>query len=133
MADEYVPHHLWPLLLSLNLRHPPHQIANLIAIEASDLGDPVDIPNQVFCGPEKRPDLNLAFAATDHMAVRRDEDLDQAGRSPVLAQKAAEDRPKMVADLDLPQLTGGVLANLVGLPLIWVLQCCLVRLADFWV
>jgi hypothetical protein len=36
------------------------------------------------------------------------------GRRPILAQQAAEDRLKMIAHLDAPQLAGGVLPNLLG-------------------
>ena len=42
------------LSLPLDLRHPRHQVADLVAIELSDRGNAVDIPQKVFRGAEER-------------------------------------------------------------------------------
>jgi len=48
------------------------------------------------------------------MATRRDYHLDQPRRRSSLAQQASQDRLKVLADLNRPQLARGILADLFG-------------------
>lgn len=59
-------------------------------------------------------ECRFAIASTEHVTIRRDDHLDQPGRSLVFSKQASEDRLELIADLHSPELAGAVLPNLVG-------------------
>jgi len=64
--------------------------------------------------PRKVENPGCSPLTAEQLAVDRYHHFMQAGRCPIFAQQAAQDRPEVAAGLNLPQLPGGVLANLVG-------------------
>src|SRR5258708_2915162 len=106
---------LLPLLLPLDLSDLRHEKADLVAIEFGDRRNAVDVLDEVFGCAQERFERSLAFTATEQVAVRRDDHLDQPGRGPGFTEQATEDRLEVVADLDRPELLGAVLPNLVGI------------------
>jgi hypothetical protein len=48
------------------------------------------------------------------VAIGRDDHFDPSRRGPVFFQQTAQDCPKVVANLHLPQLAGSVLSYLIG-------------------
>lgn len=77
-------------------------------------GYPVDVSNEVLGGPQVGVEPRLVVTPAQKMAIRTDDHFHQAGRGPRLTHQAAQDRLKVVADLDLPELAGTILADLFG-------------------
>src|SRR5262249_32055570 len=99
--------------LPLDFSDLAYQIPDLVAVKFGDRGYSVDVPQEVFGCAQECLEGRLTFGATEHVTIRRDDHLDQPGRGPVFTQQASQDRLEVGADLDGPEFTGAVLANLV--------------------
>src|SRR5271166_1042163 len=97
------------LPLPLDLSDLRHEEADFVAIKVGDGRNTVDILDEVARCAQERLERRLTLAATEQMAVRRDDHFDQPGSGPVLSKQAAKDRLVVIADLDGPQLPGAVL------------------------
>ena len=99
--------------LTLELSNLRHEETDLIAVEFGDRGDAVNVLDEVFRCAQEGFERSLAIAATEHVAVRRDDHLDEPGSGPVFIEQASEDRLEVIADVDHAKLSSAVLANLV--------------------
>ena len=61
----------------------------------------------------------VSIAATENVAVWRDDHFDKSERGPVFTEQASEDRLKVIANLHDPELFYAVLPNLVGFTDCW--------------
>src|SRR5439155_25150168 len=99
----------------LDLGDLSQQVADFIAVQAGDLGNPVDVADEVGLGAEERLEAGLTFDARQQAPVGRDTKLLDSWRAPVLAEQAPQDGREHAARLDRAHLAGAIFPDLLRL------------------
>ena len=101
------------LLNPLQPRHFAQQVANLVAVEFSGLGYPVDVANQVRLGPDERLEGRIARDTCQQTTIRRQSEFLDSRGGPVFVEQTAEDRREHAAGFNRPELAGAVPPDLL--------------------
>jgi len=84
--------HPRPTIIAVRLINPPgfsdlaEQVAKLVPVKPSDLGNPVDVSDQVRFRPDEELVCYLTRWPGENAAVRRDEQFLDLGDRPVLVE-----------------------------------------------